>query len=146
MNRHTQDAVPPARLGADFGFSSNDLASQLIRRAARRSPPALAQRLEEEWLADLAARRGRPARLGHALGCWWAARVMAREHAIAARVPVAAAGGSKAFALYVQRDAAFVSRRTPAILAIVLLHAVLVYLFVSGLTPSAVMKPKPRLS
>src|SRR5436305_1066632 len=39
-----------------------------------------AQRLEEEWLADLAARRGQVSRLRLAIGCCWATRVIAYEH------------------------------------------------------------------
>lgn len=34
------------------------LARYLVGCAARKAPPGLAERLEEEWLADLMARRG----------------------------------------------------------------------------------------
>lgn len=56
------------------------LAARLIRHAARSAPPALAGRLEEEWLADLAAQPSSFAALSFALGCCWATRVIAREH------------------------------------------------------------------
>jgi biopolymer transport protein ExbD len=49
------------------------LAPRLVDLAADRTPDGLAERLREEWKADLAAREGRTARLKHALGCCWAA-------------------------------------------------------------------------
>jgi len=38
------------------------VARWLVERAARSAPPPLVERLEEEWLADLAARQGLIAR------------------------------------------------------------------------------------
>jgi hypothetical protein len=61
------------------------LSRQLLQRAARRGPPPLGERLEEEWLADFAARPGATSRLRLALGCCWAAGVIAHEHAVAQR-------------------------------------------------------------
>jgi len=69
------------------------LAATLIRYAVRSAPPALAERLEEEWLADLAAQPSSWAGLSLALGCCWATRVIAREHRAASAA--LAAGGSK---------------------------------------------------
>ena len=69
--------------------TSGDFAQVLVQRAARHAPSTLAARLEEEWLADLATRRGALARLRLALGCWWAARVILSESPV---VSVAAAG------------------------------------------------------
>jgi hypothetical protein len=54
------------------------LAGWLIQRAARAAPPTLSERLAEEWMADLAARKGALDRLRLALGCCWAIRVIAR--------------------------------------------------------------------
>jgi hypothetical protein len=71
------------------------LAARLIRYAARSAPPALAERLEEEWLADLAAQPSSFAALSFALGCCWATRVIAREHGTAAL----SASGSKTVTL-----------------------------------------------
>jgi hypothetical protein len=48
-------------------------------RAARRTPPPLAERLEGEWLADRATRRRTCARLRLALGCSWAVRVITQD-------------------------------------------------------------------
>jgi hypothetical protein len=58
------------------------IAQRLIRSAARRVPEPLSERLREEWTADLAAQRGSLARLRFAAGCYWAARVIAQEHAV----------------------------------------------------------------
>jgi len=68
-----------------------DLASRLIQRAAYKAPFALAERLEEEWLADLEGRRGRLARLRLALGCFWATAVIAREFSASLATPGASA-------------------------------------------------------
>jgi hypothetical protein len=59
------------------------LAAGLIRQAARGAPPVLAERLEEEWLADLAAQPSGFAALHFALGCCLATCVIAREHRFA---------------------------------------------------------------
>jgi len=67
------------------------LAARLIRYAARNAPPALAERLEEEWLADLTAQPSSFAGLSLALGCCWAARVIERHHR-AASAAVSARG------------------------------------------------------
>ncbi len=50
MNSHDPGAPMPAP-----GFSRkwiDRVAQRLLRRAAHRAPPLLAERLEEEWLAD----------------------------------------------------------------------------------------------
>lgn len=52
----------------------------VVRRAARHAPPTLVQRLEEEWLADLASRQAGWSRVRLALGCAWAAHVIASEY------------------------------------------------------------------
>jgi hypothetical protein len=60
---------------------TSKIAHGLIRSAARRAPEALSERLVEEWLADLSAQSGSISRLRFALGCCWASRVIAQEHA-----------------------------------------------------------------
>jgi hypothetical protein len=60
----------------------------------------LAERLEEEWLADLAAQPSTFAGLSFALGCCWATRVIAREHgAASARVATSSSSGSRTLAI-----------------------------------------------
>jgi biopolymer transport protein ExbD len=56
------------------------VAARMIQRAARSAPQSLSERLEEEWLADLAQRRGRMPQLRFALGCYWAATVIRHDH------------------------------------------------------------------
>ena len=68
------------------------LSQHLIRHAARRAPAALAERLAEEWLADLSARATALSRLRLGIGCCWAARVIAQE-LCAAKAAAAASGG-----------------------------------------------------
>src|ERR1700733_2865426 len=58
----------------------------LVHRAASATPRALAARLEEEWLADIATRPSVFSRLRFALGCCWATMVIAHE--LSAQVPV----------------------------------------------------------
>jgi TonB family protein len=105
----------------------------LIRHAARNAPPSLSQRLEEEWLADLAARHGQMSRLRLALGCCWATRVITREY-VAPNVPAtSSATGNRIMTAYAQHDSSFVSRRTTAVSLIVCLHGVLIYFLATGL-------------
>jgi biopolymer transport protein ExbD len=59
--------------------ASGGVAAWLIRIAAGGAPAVLASRLEEEWLADLAARRGPVARIELALGCCWAALAIRQD-------------------------------------------------------------------
>jgi TonB family protein len=51
----------------------------LIHQAARRAPVSLSERLEEEWRADLDARKTGFSRLRFGLGCCWATRVIKSE-------------------------------------------------------------------
>jgi TonB family protein len=109
------------------------LARWLVQQAARSAPDSLSERLEEEWLADLEARNGLAARLRFGVGCCWATRVIAYEHA-AASVPAAASTtGSKTMTAYVQQDDPFFSRRTVTVLAILGLHVAIIYAFATGL-------------
>jgi biopolymer transport protein ExbD len=77
MNRPRMGAV--LRTPDLFGWI-DALAPRIIQCAARRAPVNLSVRLEEEWLADLAERRGRVSRLSLSLGCYWAALVISRDH------------------------------------------------------------------
>ena len=71
----TRDDLPPE--AADR--SATSLSARLIRYAASRTPPGLAERLEEEWVADLAEQRGAVDRIRFALGCCWARQVISHE-------------------------------------------------------------------
>jgi periplasmic protein TonB len=115
-----------------------DLAHRLIVRAAHRAPAGLAQRLEEEWLADLGSRTGSLSRLRLALGCAWAIGVITRDF----RVPQLAASGAAAApkALWGEWRYALplLSRRTVAFLAIAAVHVLIIYAFISGLAQHVV--------
>jgi TonB family protein len=104
----------------------------LIRLAARAVPAELAERLEEEWLADLASRRNALARLRLALGCLWASQVIAHDF-LATRVAAgtAAAGQRTVVALDPQGFSPF-SPRGVVLLVIIGIHGALIYAFASG--------------
>jgi TonB family protein len=122
------------------------LASELIRRAARNAPPSLSQRLEEEWLADLSTRRGPIVRWRLAVGCWWAAHVIAHEHAAIGLVPAGSPAGHPLAATYAPREASFPPRRTIALLLIASLHGCLIYLLAMGLVHNVAEVPPAPLT
>ena len=134
MNCHdVLAALPAAALSDEALWWVEALVRRLIQHAARNAPPSLSQRLEEEWLADLAARHGQMARLRLAIGCCWATRAITREH-VAANVPATtSATGNTIMTAYAQHDSSFVSRRTTAVALIVCLHGVLIYFLATGL-------------
>jgi len=121
----------------------NDLAQRLIRRAARNVPPALAERLDEEWSADLAARSGTFSRLRLAIGCWWATGVITRDVAVP-QVATSGAGGSVRTPLGgLHYDLPLLSRRTVTFLAIAGVHVLLIYGFTSGIAQHVVQSLPP---
>jgi TonB family protein len=98
------------------------LTQGLIHHAAQRAPGALAERLEEEWLADLAERQGALSRLRLALGCCWATYLIGREQR-AAIVPVASASVAHAgFVAYPREDSSRISSRSATFFIVVALH------------------------
>jgi len=142
MNSHDPGAPTPAP-----GFSRrwiDRVAQRLLKRAARRAPPLLAERLEEEWLADMSARRTSVARLRLAIGCCWAASVIAHEHGTPS-VAAATARGAKTLAAYAPADSTFFTRRSAAVLIILALHAVLIYLLAAGIVHRIADAPPPPL-
>jgi periplasmic protein TonB len=123
---------PRARSSGEGLQSAERLVRGLIRHAARNAPAALSERLEEEWFADLAARRGALARLRFALGCCWATKLIALEFGAPARA-AATAAPADATALCTQAGPSFYSRRTTVWVLIVCLHALVIYGLVSGM-------------
>jgi TonB family protein len=119
---------------------SSSLACYLVGRAARKAPPGLAARLEEEWQADLMARRGEFARIRFGLGCCWATRVIAREFGAAAAAG-SSSSGQRLLVGYGGHDLSGFSRRTTAIIAIACLHVGIFYLYLTGFTGARVEKP-----
>jgi TonB family protein len=110
----------------------NDLAYRLIRRAARSAPPALAERLEEEWSADLAARTGTLSRLRLAIGCWWATGVITRDFVVPQVATSGAGGPVRALLGEAHFDFPLLSRRTVTFVVIAGVHLLLIYALLFG--------------
>jgi TonB family protein len=117
------------------------LARCLVARAARKAPPGLAERLEEEWLADLMARRGALSRVAFGLGCCWATRVIAREFGVAAAAAGSSASGERLLVGHGGFNLSGFSRRTTALIVIVCLHSGIFYLYLTGFTHTIVVNP-----
>ncbi|HEV2443939.1 MAG TPA: energy transducer TonB [Steroidobacteraceae bacterium] len=117
------------------------VARQLVSHAARKAPPGLTERLEEEWLADLVGRKGAFSRIGFGVGCCWATRVIAREFGAAATAAGSSASGQRLLVGYGGYDFSRFSRRTVAMVAIVCLHAAVFYAYLSGFTQGIVTNP-----
>ncbi|HEX4049701.1 MAG TPA: energy transducer TonB [Steroidobacteraceae bacterium] len=116
---------------------SEGLSRWLVRHAARSSPAALANRLEEEWLADLAAQRGALSRLHFALGCCWAMRVIARDYVASAARASEPATEHGAIILGQYGPPSYV-RRTTILFLIVCLHVIVIYGFTTGLAQKVI--------
>jgi protein TonB len=125
---------------------SEGLARWLIQRAAHTAPPSLSERLAEEWLADLQARRGSVEQLRLAVGCCWATRVIAYEHSAAAVPAAATATGSRTMSAYMQHDDAYFSRRSVTFLLIIALHVAIIWAFASGLGRTALVNLTQRMA
>jgi TonB family protein len=106
----------------------------LIYRAARSAPEPLSARLEEEWLADLAARSEAVSRLRFAMGCCWATRIIAYEHE-SSRAPVTSSVvANKALVPCTGPNHGFLSLRSSTFCLVVCLHALLLYGFITALS------------
>ena len=128
---------------------STRIAHTLVHHAARHAPAALAGRLEEEWLADLAAQPRGFAQLRFALGCLWARQVIAHDplwSGGAARSTAAAASSAVAHGAVVALapgPSTPLSRRTLALLLIACVHLLAIYGFMFG--GPIQHKPKPDI-
>jgi periplasmic protein TonB len=145
MMRHDKPCEPRAETSpAGMIGWLEALAHLLIRHGARSAPPSLTERLEEEWLADLAGHARALSRLRFALGCCWASRIIAHELADAVR-PAASATGPKAVTLYAQPDPSLLSPRAATVLLILCLHAAVIYVLAAGLARRAYEEISPPL-
>jgi TonB family protein len=141
---------------SERGIWVDGIAHRLIRCAARRTPDSLSLRLEEEWLADLAAQRGAIARLRFAFGCCWATNIIAREQAVVAALPATSpAAGQGHFIRTAQDDFPFFTNRTITFVLVATLHVAVLYGLAIGLGPrftkniaapfvARVIEPPPR--
>jgi TonB family protein len=109
------------------------LAHWLIRRAARSAPDALSGRLEEEWLADLGARPSAWSRARFAMGCCWATKVIAWEHAGATAALASHGAGAKVALPFLHGNLRAFSRRSATLALVVALHIALFYGLIIGL-------------
>jgi TonB family protein len=110
------------------------IVNRLIRRAARHAPALLRDRLEEEWLADLAERRGPLARLRFGIGCCWATNVIAREHAAVAPLAAAVSPQTRGVIHFSSGDSPFFTGRTITFVLVATLHLAVLYGLAIGLT------------
>jgi hypothetical protein len=114
----------------------------LILQAASKAPNFLSRRLEEEWSADLDARRSAFSRVRFAFGCWWAVIVISRdsrELQVPAAGPVAAVGAPLKFQ---NRNLRYMTLGPATLFLILGLHAALIW----GLTtvrPQSVRSSPP---
>jgi TonB family protein len=94
-----------------------------IQHAARCAPGPLAERLAEEWLADMAERPSAISRLRFSLGCFWAISIIAREHRVAAAAAVTATDAQANFSDYIRMGPSYSPRRTVTFILVASLHA-----------------------
>jgi TonB family protein len=134
MSERNVNPMPRAAASSD-GLRAwpEALSHGLIHHAARRAPPDLSERLEEEWRADLAVRPSASSRLRFALGCCWATRVIARERGPAS-IPVASAAmGPKVTLGFARDESGIFARRSITFFLVAGLHIALFYGLMTGL-------------
>jgi hypothetical protein len=112
------------------------IAHRLIHLAARCAPDFLSARLEEEWLADLAAQRGLILRLRFALGCCWAIRIIAHEHAVPALPAATSPAAHRHFIRFPQDEFPFFTGGAIAFVLVVSLQVAVLYGVAIGLSPN----------
>ncbi len=85
------------------------IAHRVIGYAAQRLPRSLSDRIDEEWLADLATRRRPAGRLWFAVGCHRAANVIAHECTVPAVSAMSAPAAHGHFIRFPEDDFPFVT-------------------------------------
>ena len=91
------------------------VAPRVIQHAARNVPQPLAERLQEEWLADLTQQHGRISQLSFAFGCYWAATVIRHGHCTE-KVPATSRPMEyKTMTAYAYQGASLFPRRTTSV-------------------------------
>jgi protein TonB len=114
--------------------SIDGLSRRLIHGAARHAPDSLSERLEEEWLADLASRPTGLSRLRFAIGCCWATRVIAYEARLALAPAASSVTGAKVLAAFGHFNWGNLSRRSSTLLLILSLHIALFYVVMTSIS------------
>jgi protein TonB len=140
MSRQHPRSDEAERAGRSPPWSWDEaLARRLVAAAARRAPPPLAARLEEEWLADLALRRGALSGIRFGLGCCWAIHVIARDHGAAAAVAAGPASDHRLLADLRALAPSRLPQRALAIVLIAVLHVAIIYAYLTGLAERALV-------
>jgi hypothetical protein len=132
--------VPPTALAVS---APEQVIRWLIQHAARRAPGVLAERLAEEWQADVLVKCGCLARMRFAIGCCWASILMGRDPLAFGASPALAASGQGSLAAFGAHDSGFFSRRTTVLIFIVSLHMAAIYGLASGFRHANVSRPVP---
>ena len=134
MNERNVNPVPAAPASEGGHAGARALAYWLIRQAARRAPPDLSERLEEEWRADAAVRSSVVSQWRFALGCCWATSVIVREHGPAAGPVTSAPIGPKVAIGFAGDEPGIMARRSITFFLVAGLHIVLFYALMTGLS------------
>lgn len=134
MKSHDPDPEPPGGRTSELSTTTVDgLSRWLIRRAAHSAPAELSERLEEEWLADVASRATPFARLRFALGCCRAIRVIASDWASAAVAVAAPAPGGRITLPRLDGNTNFLRRNSLTVVAVIAFHVAILYALMAGL-------------
>ncbi len=133
MNQPERPARRPEPLTRTRAPWTAPMASRLIRHAAQCAPADVADRLEEEWLADLATRPTALSALRFAIGCCWATQVIAHERTGTPVALAAHAGHPKLTLGHFAGDSWLFSRKPTALLTVIALHVAVFYALIVGL-------------
>lgn len=108
------DMVAVLRTSGSSGWIDG-VAIRIIQHAARNTPGALSDRLEEEWLADMSERRAPVSRLSFALGCYWAATVISQDHSAASAPATSSPTAHRTMMAYTPYRGSIFARATDAV-------------------------------
>lgn len=111
MNRLAK--VPVLCTAAGSSGCIDGVVIRWMQRAARSAPGTLSERLEEEWLAILSEQRGQLRRFNFALGCWWAAVVIAHGQTTVSVPATCAETGGATMATKAHHPISFLFRSMP---------------------------------
>jgi periplasmic protein TonB len=133
MNQR-KDSGPSSHGVSGPSGSADAFGHWLIHHAALRAPDSLRERLQEEWLADMAARSSTLSRLRFAAGCCWATCVIAYEQRLSLAPAADSVTGSKLVAAFGQFNWGNVSRRSSTLFLILSLHVAVFYVVMSSIS------------
>lgn len=146
MNEHDPESEPPGA-APPAAARRRGLVHWLIHQAARRAPAPLAERLEEEWLADLSTRTSSMSRWGFALGCCWATGIIARQHGVVASPAAAtgaATGATGTWSEY-DREPGLFPRHSLTVISVLGFHLAIIAVLLLGLGGKIQHLATPRL-